>query len=479
MRDVVKDDINLTRIVDLPPSASPIPNIFGNPPFPRLWARKLPPQPPRRTPSARLEAHHAPPAAGGNPPPSAQRSGSRPRLRRAARGDPARQYNSVQKAKKKNGCAPPALPFFFSPSAAKERSDVAAAFVVFCAYSAKNNKALTGILGNNPAPVGRGLLPSAAASGGGRVVALLQPSPPPSAAALSRFPTPPVLSAATAADKTERKAARRSRGRLPLRCADGGGFPPAAGGAWWASNRAEGVLRGGCGGSFRAQRRGNGGFPKMFGIGEAEGGRSTIRVRLMSSLTTSRMLISENLCGWGPQSRAGRGFARSSLRFNSHRSTSPAVVRAGCGECALTRAGAAVGCADNVGALIWAAGMIPRPNAYASGVRWWRQRGQVWRRVWRRGGGSRERSDDGCAVIREASVARRRRQQQRGRRRGVWRQRRGEWQSGKGRAGLRPENPHSNPAAVPDTTAAAHRVSRQPTNLSLSRSVAVGFSSSA
>ena len=60
MRDVVKDDINLTRIVDLPPSASPIPNIFGNPPLPHLSARKLPPQQPRKPLSARTEAHHAP-----------------------------------------------------------------------------------------------------------------------------------------------------------------------------------------------------------------------------------------------------------------------------------------------------------------------------------------------------------------------------------------------------------------------------------
>ena len=129
----------------------------------------------------------------------------------------------------------------------------------------------------------------------------------------------------------------------------------------------------------------------MFGIGEAEGGRSTIvaAARFMSSLTTSRMLICDNLCGWGPQSRAGCGFARSSLRFNSHRSTSPEVVRAACGECALMRAGAAVGCADNVGALLWGAGMIsPTKRAtrvggavvaaagagVAAGVAaWWRQ----------------------------------------------------------------------------------------------------------
>ena len=107
MRDVVKDDINLTRIVDLPPSASPIPNIFGNPPFPRLWARKLPPQQPRKPLSAPPEAHHHPRRSRWKAHPR-PRSGAEaaPDCAALPERDPARQYNSVQKEKKKNAFAP-------------------------------------------------------------------------------------------------------------------------------------------------------------------------------------------------------------------------------------------------------------------------------------------------------------------------------------------------------------------------------------
>ena len=130
----------------------------------------------------------------------------------------------------------------------------------------------------NPLPLVGVFFLRASASGGARRLALLGDSPPPSAAALSRFPPTPLLSAATAADKREKEAGAAAGGRSAAGRPFAADIPATATGRERASSGGGGRSSSGGGGSFRADRRGSGEFPKMFGSGEAEGGRSTIRV---------------------------------------------------------------------------------------------------------------------------------------------------------------------------------------------------------
>ena len=105
-----------------------------------------------------------------------------------------------------------------------------ARLLFFAPMARKTTKPSRAYSEKNPLPLVGVFFLRAAVSGGARALTLFAPCPPPSTAALSGFPTPPFLSAATAADKKGKVATATAgaawaslRGRISLHAAAAGG----------------------------------------------------------------------------------------------------------------------------------------------------------------------------------------------------------------------------------------------------------------